>query len=164
MVVLNDYIRNKNCLRLYVQKQKIKKIIYFFNFILKPAAYLVALSFPEGVFSIRIAHNLDILTSKSASLSFSTAFKVTSGGFIAIKKSILIKVFSIAALLTFRIAQKRNLSLSKCLKDGIALALKMKDYEDMSAYEEIIIEESNLLIYQKMIVQKIMGANKNDLD
>jgi len=67
-------------------------------------------------------------------------------------------------LLTLRVAQKRNISLSRAVKAGIAICLATDlSSEDLSEYEAILIQSSDVgRLKSKLIstIQQTMGQQK----
>jgi len=74
------------------------------------------------------------------------------GGNMAIARSISVP------LLTFRISEKRNISLSKATKLGVALMLDMiaRNEGDLNEYEQFLIDDSMLGQYRKKIAESIL--------
>lgn len=61
-------------------------------------------------------------------------------------------------LLTFRIAEKRNISLSKCTKLGVALMLDMiaRNDGELNEYEQFLVDDSLIGTYRKKIAESIL--------
>lgn len=61
-------------------------------------------------------------------------------------------------LLTFRIAEKRNISLSKATKLGVALMLDMiaRNSGDINEYEQFLIDDSVIGQYRQKIAESIL--------
>jgi len=61
-------------------------------------------------------------------------------------------------LLTFRIAEKRTLSLSKATKLGVALMLDMiaRHGGDLNDYEQFLVDDSMIGQYRQKIAESIL--------
>jgi hypothetical protein len=67
-------------------------------------------------------------------------------------------------LLQFRVAQKRNISLSKALRNGIAIQLCIDEMrgatEPLSPFEEMLITDSPIGELKRITVEKVMERLK----
>jgi len=61
-------------------------------------------------------------------------------------------------LLTWRIAEKRHISLSKAVKSGIALALALDETngEVLTDYEELLLQDSNVGEIKRRTAERVL--------
>jgi len=68
-------------------------------------------------------------------------------------------------MLSYKVAYARQISLSKALKDGIALQLSLREDIKLNEYEQMIIEDSNIgrlkAIVARRVIDNINGVDKN---
>lgn len=68
-------------------------------------------------------------------------------------------------LLTFRVAEKRQISLSKATKLGVALILDTieRNGGDLNDYESFLIEDSIIGDYKRKIAESVLKTLNNNI-